>query len=204
MPVSIRGLKPQAGDERIESLHLVIDKNPSPVAAIVRYGKIVGNAGFSTRVRVNEYTNVRAIARTADGRLRMVARYVKAAGGCSAPGMKDKAAVMARLGKMKLKEVAPFAPGEVGTAQLLVSHPNYTGLQMDQLTRNWIPPDYVDRIAIRLDGEPLLDLETDISISEDPAFTFNYEAEGAKRLAIAVHDTEGREFKSDWPLGSAS
>ena len=35
----------------------------------------------------------------------MVANFVKAAGGCSAPSLADMDAVMARLGKMKMKFV---------------------------------------------------------------------------------------------------
>ena len=33
----------------------------------------------------------------------MVANFVKAAGGCSAPSLGDMDAIMARLGKMKMK-----------------------------------------------------------------------------------------------------
>ena len=63
---------------------------------------------------------------------------------------------LARLGKMKLKEITPFVPGEVNSAQILISHPQYTGMQMDQLTRNWIPPDYINSIKISYAGKPIL------------------------------------------------
>ena len=38
-----------------------------------------------------------------DNKKYMVANYVKAAGGCSAPSLADMDSVMARLGKMKMK-----------------------------------------------------------------------------------------------------
>ncbi len=41
---------------------------------------------ISTRVRVNSYTDVHAVAELSDGKLYMIKIYVKASGGCSAPG----------------------------------------------------------------------------------------------------------------------
>ena len=40
---------------------------------------------IETRVRVDQYTNVHAVAETADGKLFVSTVFVKAAGGCSAP-----------------------------------------------------------------------------------------------------------------------
>ena len=60
-------------------------------------------------------------------------------------------AALARLGQMKLKH-GRSASGEPNQVQLLISHPNYTGMQMDQLSRNWIPPHYVQTIEARYDG----------------------------------------------------
>lgn len=40
---------------------------------------------LATRVRVDDYSYVRAVAETADGKLHMVKAFVKASGGCSAP-----------------------------------------------------------------------------------------------------------------------
>ena len=45
----------------------------------------VGNPSFTTRIRVDKYTYVRAIAEKNDGEKFMVSNFVKAAGGCSAP-----------------------------------------------------------------------------------------------------------------------
>src|SRR4051794_21509590 len=69
----------------VRAITLVIDENPAPLAA--RF--VAGPAGdlrvLSTRVRVDAYTFVHAVAETTDGRLLETAEFVKAAGGCSAP-----------------------------------------------------------------------------------------------------------------------
>jgi hypothetical protein len=69
----------------VRKLHLVIDNNPSPMGAVFSYTPDSGRAEIETRVRVEEYTTVRAVAEFNDGRLVMVSRFLKASGGCSHP-----------------------------------------------------------------------------------------------------------------------
>jgi sulfur-oxidizing protein SoxY len=159
---------------------------------------------LSTRVRVNEYTSLRAVAETNDGRLWMVERFIKASGGCSAPAMKDKEAALARLGKMKLKQLSPFAVGEPLQVELLIGHPQYTGMQIDQLTRHWIPPDHIQSIAVRWNGRPLLEVESDISLSEDPAIAFALVPEGPGTLSVTADDVKGRHFEQSFELGAGA
>ena len=64
---------------------LVVDANPAPVAAVFNMSPENGVATISTRLRINAYSHVRAIAETSDGELFMATRFVKASGGCSAP-----------------------------------------------------------------------------------------------------------------------
>lgn len=205
VPVAIKALAPQAGEHAIKSIHLIIDENPAPLAGVFKLGPRSVDATISTRVRVNEYTMMHAVAETVDGKLWMVERFVKAAGGCSAPAQKDAELALARLGKMKLRELTPAVPGMPTTVELLISHPQYTGMQIDQLSRNWIPPDYIRTIKITQGGESVLEVESDISLAEDPALTFTLVA-GSKRepLEVVVEDTEGRLFRQSWTLGSMS
>ena len=85
VPVDITSLAEQTAERFIENLYLVIDMNPSPVAAVFHFPGARRWTELSTRVRVNAYTHVRAIAETSDGKLYMTANFVKASGGCSAP-----------------------------------------------------------------------------------------------------------------------
>jgi sulfur-oxidizing protein SoxY len=204
VPVTIRALVPQGADRHIKTVHLIVDQNPAPVAGVFHLHPASGSATIGTRIRVNEYTDLHAVAETSDGQLFVVGRFIKAAGGCSAPALKDKEVAMARLGKMKLKPMTPFAPAVPNEAQLLVSHPNYTGLQIDQLTRNWIPPDYVRSIKVTYAGAPVLEVESDISISEDPAISFSFVPEGPGAMAVEVEDSNGRRFEGSWPMGPSS
>ncbi len=204
VPVTVKALQPQTSDSWIRTVHLIVDENPAPVAGIFHFFPETGDATIGTRIRVDRYTSLHAVAETSNGDLYMVERFIKAAGGCSAPGMADKATVMARLGKMKLKPMTTFAPGQLQQAQLLISHPNYTGMQIDQLTRYWIPPDYVRFVNVRIGDTPVLEVEGDIALSEDPSFTFSFQAESPAPMVVTVEDSEGRKFEQTWPIGPTS
>ena len=204
VPVTVKALQPQGQARWIRTVHLIVDENPAPVAAVFHFFPQSGDATVATRIRVNQYTNLHAVAETSDGELYMVERFIKASGGCSAPSTADKATVMARLGKMQFKPMTTFASGELQQAQLLISHPNYSGMQIDQLTRYWIPPDYVRSVKVQLGGTPMLEIEGDIALSENPAFTFSYRPDGPGALLVQVEDSEGRKFEQSWPVGPSS
>jgi sulfur-oxidizing protein SoxY len=77
----------------------------------------------------------------------------------------------------------------------MIRHPNYSGLQMNQLTRHYIPAKFVDRIALSQGGEPVFEMEGGISLSEDPVIGFDYKPNGAP-LRVSVKDTDGRVFET--------
>lgn len=206
VPLTIKADIEQTKDRYIKSITLVIDQNPAPVVGTFHLSPANGIASISTRVRINAYTNVRAIAEMNDGTLYMAKKFVKASGGCSAPATKDADVAMARLGKMKLKQIGTWRKDEPSEAQFMVSHPNYSGMQIDQLTQLWIPARYVRTIDLTLGGRPILKFEGDISMSENPSIRFFVKPEAGDVLHAKVTDSDGATFEQDWPieLGSAS
>ena len=103
VPVTVKFNENQKDDNFIKSLTLIVDENPSPIVGKFEFSPKIGNATLSTRIRVDKYTYVRAIAEKNNGEKFMISNFVKAAGGCSAPSLSDMDSVMARLGKMKMK-----------------------------------------------------------------------------------------------------
>ncbi|MCP3870723.1 MAG: quinoprotein dehydrogenase-associated SoxYZ-like carrier [Gammaproteobacteria bacterium] len=194
VPVDISSLVPQTPQQYIENLYLVIDNNPSPVAAVFHFLGKRDWQSLSTRVRVNAYTDVRVVAETSEGKIYMVSNFVKASGGCSAPPTKDPVAAAANLGRMKFK--LPEATTDSGRvlAQLLIKHPNNSGLQFDQVSRNYIPADFIRNIEVSYNGELLFSVDSDISISEDPSIRFGFEPEAGGKLEVSVKDSTGRTF----------
>ena len=195
VPLQIASKIPQAKDRYIKNITLVIDNNPTPFSASFDLTPDSGKADIALRARVNAYTNVRAIAETSDGKLYMNKAFVKASGGCSAPIGTDLEVAMARLGKMKFKldgdKAALNQPNQV---QLLISHPNISGMQMDQISRLIKPAHFVDEVKVSFDGKPVLTAKTDIAVSSDPNFRFYFVPDRAGELKAEIKDNLGNHF----------
>ncbi|MEJ1160840.1 quinoprotein dehydrogenase-associated SoxYZ-like carrier [Prosthecomicrobium sp. N25] len=190
-----------AGDTRtVKSVTLIVDENPAPVAATFRFAEGQREVGLSTRVRVNSYSFVRAVAETSDGSLYMTANYVKASGGCSAPAGKDPAEAMENLGRMKFRT---FAEGPKSEAQIQIRHPNNSGLQMDQVTRLYVPAWFVRHVTVKQGEKPVFSMEGGISISEDPTFRFSMPSNG-EPVKVEVTDTENKVFSGTFDAKSGS
>ena len=176
---------------------------PLPVAATFELGSHAGTSSISTRVRVDSYTNVHAVAELSDGKLYAVAAYVKASGGCSAPALKNGEEAKASLGQMKFRQFVNSGEtpaGRMREAQIMLRHPNNSGLQMDQLTRLYVPAFFVRELRVWQGDDPVLFMDGGISISEDPNVRFNYVPNGAKAFRVEAIDTENHTFKGEWPV----
>ncbi len=195
VPISIRDLRPPGGAPAISAVTLVIDQNPSPLAATFTLGSNSGIRSLSTRIRVDSYTQLHAVAEAADGRLYQAVRFIKAAGGCSAPAAKQEADSIP-LGTMRFRQFS--ADAETRQLQLMVRHPNYSGMQMDQVSRLYVPAHFVSSVRIWQGDELLLAIESGISISENPEFRFDYRPNGTTEFRAEVQDSRGQVFKQSW------
>jgi sulfur-oxidizing protein SoxY len=197
VPIALHAAFDQSSERFIRQVTLVIDNNPSPIAAVFRYTLASGRADIETRVRIDEYTFVRAIAETNDGALHMSSRFVKAAGGCSAPPGKDAVAARAAIGRMRLRvQPGPAGKGPV-LAQLMISHPNDSGLAMDQMTRLYTPAHFVRSVEVSYGGRPVLSADLDFAISENPHLRFYFKpGDGDGQLSATVVDTQDLRFET--------
>lgn len=201
VPLQITSRMPQTPERFIQKITLVIDNNPVPFAASFQFTPDSGKADVAMRVRVNAYSYVRAIAETNDGKLHMSKAFVKASGGCSAPIGGDLEAAMARLGKMKFKlDGEHLVPQQPNLAQLLISHPNITGLQMNQISRMVQPAHYVEEVKLSFNDKPVMTAKTDIAISADPNFRFYFVPQGPGELKAEIRDNLGGRFAASQTL----
>jgi len=190
-----------AGDDKrtLQSLTLVIDENPAPVAGTFTIGPRSGVTSISTRVRVNSYSYVRAIAELSDGKLYGVKAFVKASGGCSAPASSNADATRSMLGQMKFRTFRNESDA-LPEAQLMLRHPQNSGLQMDQLTRLYIPPFFIDNLKIWQGDDLVVAMDGGIAISEDPNIRFNYRPNGAAKFRVEAVDTSRKIFRDEWSI----
>jgi sulfur-oxidizing protein SoxY len=178
----------------IKSVYLVIDGNPSPMAAHFTFGPKADPHSLKLRVRVDRYTDIHAIAESQDGQLFVTSKFVKASGGCSAPAGGDDTAALADLGRMKLHLIGDFAAGKPEQAVLMVRHPNFNGMQMNQITRYYTPPLFIRTIDASYEGASIFHLDSDISMSTDPVITFGFVPKAKGQMKVVVRDSKDATF----------
>jgi sulfur-oxidizing protein SoxY len=203
VPVTLRTLLAADDSRRVLRITLVIDQNPAPMAARFELGPEARVSEISTRVRVNNYTDVHAVAELSDGGLYMTKTYVKASGGCSAPAAKSADDATRRLGQMRYRQFASAGDGPASgarEAQIMIGHPNNSGLQMDQVTQLYVPPFFVNELKLWQDDSLVLAMEGGISISEDPNIRFTYVTNGAKQFRAEARDTDGHVYLREWKI----
>ncbi len=183
---------------QLKSLSLFIDNNPDPKVATLAFGPAAGSGGersFSTRVRVDNFSHVRAVLETEDGSLHMTTKFLAAAGGCAAMQAKDPEADSAGLGKMIVKIFPPaLESSPIFAAQVMIKHPNDNGMQLDVNTANFIPARFVKEMTVKRDGELVFNLTSTFSISTNPNFRFTFGRGENNELDIRIVDTDGAEF----------
>jgi sulfur-oxidizing protein SoxY len=181
---------------KIREIRLFIDNNPSPVVATLDVGAGQPIAEIDFRVRVDRATAVRAVAETTDGKLEMRSAWVRAEGGCSAPP--------ASSGEGKVGDVR-FRSGDDGKSlQVSVRHPNYSGFQIDPKTGDPIPPRYVSHMKLTAGGKPLVEIESGISISENPTFRIVSGQPVATPVSLEASDSKDAHFSATWNGGAAN
>jgi sulfur-oxidizing protein SoxY len=139
---------------------------------------------------------VRVIVEMNDGSLHMSSNYVKASGGCSAPAGKDPAEAAAGIGKMKLALEQSGTLDQPQQVQLMIRHPNFSGLAMDQVTRLYTPPHFVRHLEVAYNGKRILSAETDISISENPNFRFYFVPRKEGTLTVEAVDSQDLSYRT--------
>lgn len=192
--------------KRIKKLTVVIDNNPSPVAAVFDFGPKAAVTTIETRVRVNQNTKIHAVAETADGKFYVSESYVAAAGGCSAPSASNLDPNDPQIGAIKVRQLQPEYVSQDPRrkeAVVMIRHPNNSGMQMDSTTHLYIPARYIDSLRIMQGDDLLFSVAGGISISEDPNFRFDYLSNGASVMHVAASDTSGKKFSKDWTLNPA-
>jgi sulfur-oxidizing protein SoxY len=196
VPITMR-VPPEVRDN-LKSLILIIDKNPNPVVAKFTFGPAEGSGGersISTRVRIDNFSHVRAILETEDGTLHMATKFVAASGGCGAMNAKDPDTENVDLGKMLVKTFPPaLSTAPLFEGQVMLKHPNSNGMQLDIDTGGFIPARFIKEMTVKRGNDLVFRMESTFSISTNPNFRFTFGRGADNALDVVMVDTDGTVF----------
>lgn len=194
----------------VRAVTFIVDNNPSPVVASFRIGPGRERVSLGIKFRLNQQSDVRAVVEASDGRLYMTSQLVKFAGGqaaCAAPPSAPPDEIARNLGKMKLDEVAAGNGNATSLhprMKLELSHPNHTGMVLDQQTLLYTPLRMVERLSVRQGSEVVFEMDGSIGLNENPVVEFDIARNGAADVTIDARDTDGTMFERTFPLGPNS
>ncbi len=209
VPVAVQASLPNGA--KVKSVTIIIDENPMPVSLTVRPEQQRSSMWVSASMRFNGPSPVRAVVEAENGQLFMSEAMVKTSGlgACAAPPTTTLDVAAKTLGDMRLTQIV--TPLHVSTitkpvmrTKLDISHPNLTGLQLDQITLRYILPRYVEKVAIDQGDEKLMTIEAGISLAENPSIAFDYVSNGAEKMQIEARDTDETVFKHSLQISSGS
>jgi sulfur-oxidizing protein SoxY len=209
MPLSV-----EAGftdGRKVKSVTFIVDENPMPVAAAFRFADDRTRTTLTVNVRLDHASPVRVVVEASDGALYMAEKFVKASGlgVCAAPPIGDEREIARTMGQMQLAHVTGGEKSAGVTrfrrsAALDIRHPQNTGMQMNQITLLYIPLRYITSIAVRQGDAKLFDLESSMTLSENPHIAFDYQVNGAGQLSVTVQDTGKATWEQAFAVGSDS
>lgn len=198
VPVAVKAQIDQTGGRYIKTVFLIVERNPSPAAGVFHFTPESGRVQVETRLRFEDFSFVRAVAEMNDGRLYEATRWVKAAGGCSAPGGKFRIPEN-MIGQMKFKfwddTVEAAKPALV---QLMIRHPNESALAAD-FDPN-LTPRFVRSVKVSYAGKTIMTADVDFSLSDNPSFRFYFVPTREGVLRAQVEDTHDRHFTHRIPI----
>ncbi len=197
VPVMINGLIDQTPTEYIKAMYLIVDRNPIPTAGVFRFTPDSGRVKLETRLRFEQFSFVRAVAELNDGRLYMSQRYVKAAGGCSAPMGKNVAADL--MGKMRFRMDDQVEYDKPVLVELQVRHPNESALA-SELKPDQVPL-FVRNVNVDYNGKLVMSGEVNFSLSDNPVFRFYFVPRAEGQLNVKVEDTHDSVFTQSLQVG---
>ena len=192
VPVAIKAQIDQSEGRYIKTVFLIVERNPSPAAGVFHFTPNSGRAQLETRLRFEDFSFVRAVAEMNDGRLYEATRWVKAAGGCSAPGGKFRIPEE-MIGQMKFKfwddAVEASKPALV---QLMIRHPNESALAADFDPGR--TPRFVRSVRVSYAGREVMSADVDFSLSDNPSFRFFFMPGQQGELEAVVEDTHDKVY----------
>ena len=167
------------------------------------------SVAITSNFRVDRQSDVRAVVEASDGQLYMVSQLVKFAGGqasCSAPPQGNPAEIAANMGKMQMAQLPAdgVASPMLGHAELDLSHPNHTGMVMDQQTLLYTPIKMVSEITVKHGDDLVFRTEGSIALSQDPSIVFDFQRRNVQDLTVTMKDTDGGRWVRTFPIGPQS
>jgi sulfur-oxidizing protein SoxY len=194
VPVTFSYDKAGANGVDIKKIYVLVDANPIQLASTYHLTDLLGNFQIATRIRMETDSYVRLVGESADGKLYMTKREIRAAGGCGVTVENNETEVRAAAGKIKLNVESPVKFGSATPATFNIRHVMRTGLQRDLVSQGFVPAFYINKAIFTYNGKEVMTVDVNVGTSEDPYMKFNFIPDAPGKFEVVATDNEGKTF----------
>lgn len=182
----------------VKRLLLGVERNPTLLSAVFDLTEAVEPL-IGIRLKMQETSNVIALAVLQDGRVLSASKEVKITlGGCG--GTADP--VQERAGQPTLIRLRATPAG--ATVRALMKHEMESGQRKDTAGRP-VPAWHIQEVVGRLNGQPVLKAQWGTAVAKNPFLQFNLKgAKPGDKLALAWADNHGATRSDEAALTAAA
>jgi sulfur-oxidizing protein SoxZ len=94
----------------------------------------------------------------------------------------------------RVRVPAKAKAGEVITIKSLISHPMESGQRKDSKTGELIPRQIINRFEVTFNGQQVMNVSIDPSVSANPYFEFEMKVPEAGEVVFNWHDDDGSVY----------
>lgn len=171
-------------------------ENPRPRIAAFHFTPACGEARISTRVRLDSFQDVVAVAEMADGRNFQAVRRVNVTYGACEEAVPYNQFPPGWAPRIRVAVPAQAEPGALFTVRSIINHPMETGLRhgADGLL---IPLRIIERFRCLADDTEVFSAKFEPAISTNPYLGFRLRLQRARALRFEWHDTTGEIYSHE-------
>lgn len=190
VPLSVQVDHPMTEENYVSEIHVFADGNPSPELIQLRLTPMVGEARFSTRIRLERSQNVIALARNNQGEWMIGQQAIRVTvSGCLTRGQEQ--AEGPDFMRTRVRPPNPLRRGDTGEVRTLITHPMETGLRTNRAGET-IPERIIHTFAATFGEETILEVKLQRAVAMNPFLLFPVSPPESGELTLTWTDTSGR------------
>ena len=165
-------------------------RNPRPRVVALYFTPACGEARMSTRVRLDSFQDVVAIAEMSDGETFTAVRHVNVTYGACEDSIANDQFPPGWAPNMRVALPDSVARDEVFTVRTIINHPMETGLRHDK-TGLLVPIRIAERFRCLVEGIEVFGVKLEPAVAANPYIAFSLRLSESANLVFEWVDTNG-------------
>ncbi|MBM3612491.1 MAG: hypothetical protein FJX19_05945 [Alphaproteobacteria bacterium] len=193
VPMSLHIPSPMTPENHPRVVRVYAARNPRPRIVAFYFTPECGEARISTRVRLDSFQDVVAVAEMSGGARFQAVRRVNVTYGACEDAVANDQFPPGWAPRIRISVPERVAPGEIFPVRTIISHPMETGLRREA-SGLLIPVRIAESFACRAGGRTLFSAKLEPAIAANPYFAFSLRLRETSELTFEWTDTTGEVY----------